>query len=260
MNSGKDNTMKQSHTPPPYGSAGRHTRAFTLIELLVVIAIIGILAAMLLPALNKAREKGRTAVCISNLRQITIAIHLYTDDDDGYMPTASYGTAATEGPWPKLLAPYMPHRDSNTNATSMGNRVFICPSAKFPGFLNQNISSAYSCTGAMLGRALPGTGLTAAQPRKEIEVTTNPSETPLVFDCKIDPQHPLTPDARSNIPWTGSFPYSAKADLTSGSPDSCQALDFRHSRTINMAFFDGSVRAVTWEQAEQLTQSLWEGR
>jgi hypothetical protein len=62
-----------------------------LIELLVVIAILGVLAALLLPALASAREKGRRTVCLSNLRQVGIAVQLYASDCDGRIP---YGPKA----------------------------------------------------------------------------------------------------------------------------------------------------------------------
>src|SRR5262245_54921536 len=61
-------------------------RAFTLIELLVVIAIIGILASLLLPALSKGREQGRSAKCVSNLRQMGIALRIYVDEHENKIP------------------------------------------------------------------------------------------------------------------------------------------------------------------------------
>ena len=64
--------------------AGRFLQAFTLIELLVVIAIIAILAAMLLPALSKAKQKAKQAACISNMRQIGIALVMYVGDFNQY--------------------------------------------------------------------------------------------------------------------------------------------------------------------------------
>jgi prepilin-type N-terminal cleavage/methylation domain-containing protein len=64
-------------------------RRFTLIELLVVIAIIAILAAMLLPALQQAQQKAHTISCANNLKQCNLAINLYHDDNDGWLPAGT---------------------------------------------------------------------------------------------------------------------------------------------------------------------------
>src|ERR1043166_3734758 len=68
---------------PKVGRSG-----FTLIELLVVVAIISILAAMLLPSLKNAKEAGKSAVCVSNLKQIYTAFALYADDNNGAVPNS----------------------------------------------------------------------------------------------------------------------------------------------------------------------------
>ena len=79
--------------------------AFTLIELLVVIAIIGLLLAILFPAIGSVREGARRAQCTNNLRQIGIAIMMYADDHDFKFPALVRGL----GPWwYNFLEPYVP--------------------------------------------------------------------------------------------------------------------------------------------------------
>ena len=126
-----------STTPQP-------ARGFTLIELLVVIAIIALLAALLLPALSSAKERGKGAACLSNLRQMGIAIRAYADDSAGNIP---YGPKA-----PAFVSPFdfYPSTGAPTSLISLGNgapvalglllqpyvanqpKILFCPSSDQP--------------------------------------------------------------------------------------------------------------------------------
>lgn len=101
--------------------ASAAVRAFTLVELLVVIAIIGLLAAMLLSALTRAKQQAWSTRCKSNLRQMEIALRLYVDDDGGKYPYAQIFTDHYSY-WVDAIAPYY-----RVNWT---NQAYHCPGYK----------------------------------------------------------------------------------------------------------------------------------
>src|SRR5204863_4740415 len=89
----------------------RPRRGFTLIELLVVIAIIAILAAILFPVFAQAREKARSAQCLSNLKQVAMATRMYSQDyDEVLVPLYLYNSKTTWEWWMDLLQPYVKNR------------------------------------------------------------------------------------------------------------------------------------------------------
>jgi len=165
----------------------RRRRAFTLVELLVVIAIIGILVALLLPAVQAARESGRRSQCGNNLKQIALALHNYHDTYKLF-PNSTYAVNSSTPPMHTLadnsafvsILPFIEHGNVssiydftkgnsdpvNLAAVSKQLDIYICPSAAFgrnvpiPGCdANNRAPGCYAvCTGSTTGYGTPTSG------------------------------------------------------------------------------------------------------
>lgn len=228
-----------------------HARAgFTLIELLVVIAIIGILVAMLLPGLGRAREAGRSISCLNNLRQMGICFESYRSDYDGFMPTP---WVALAGPpyslWDLCQQPIAQAKrcwaDLLVEGAYMPRNLVDCPSVGTNGFAgvgywdptNNAIEYAMnlflSDNNGNIHGAHGRTAATAPYTPYPLSWITRPSEGFLLCDSNAPS---WTPPYRA--PWMGDNAETQTSGHVGGR--------FRHKtmRCLNFLFFDGHAEGI----------------
>ena len=272
-----DGEWFMNHQP---STIGRLRKAVTLIELLVVVAIIAILAAMLLPALSKAKERARQTVCLNHLRQLGVALQLYAADWDDYVPfnqQVGCGSAYVP-PWPLLFYPYLLDAD-----------VYECPSKDLRLRTTDYASTAENlnhCQATAPDEYTLPPNAPSGTRRVGMAYGWNQSWIPRAAVGNATVWAKLHQFQRFSIPWPGGgvkvgtagdlmvfadstgasqFSDSRYGDgfiflRTPTSPDDIHqgSLRFRRlGQTANAAFLDGHVSAIQWKPA---SSSYWIGQ
>ena len=248
----KDKCFRCIHNRKPMG--------FTLIELLVVIAIIAILAAILLPALNSARERGRSASCVSNLKQLGTALNAYQGENEDYNPFAIWNTSGHYTSWFLDLAPYAGFStkgsdDARTDeSTAWTIDLLLCPSHTADrmnyrwGYKISYVANA-TTKNAQYNGATAVFGINSGMwyPTSKVNQLSAPSSIAAFLDFQGNPSASKRPYYFGA--WTA---YANEQEFTDA------GFAPRHSNRMNGTFLDGHVDSITPEYPYN-SSTRWNG-
>ncbi len=207
----------------------RRAKGFTLIELLVVIAIIAILAAILFPVFAQAREKARSATCLSNLKQMALAMRMYAQDYDELYPPHRMGTGAVYPlayTWRAALIPYLKSVELQRCPSNAFNRIPVQGDVKWIE-RGEPFPRSYCMNSAGLNQDVFNARSDASIDR--------PAELIMICECRYG--YPNVHPSKES--WS-SFKYSDKWDATPNSP---QGVLQTHQGLSSFVFLDGHVRS-----------------